>query len=94
MAGITVLITQAAGKQSFEAVAVGLSLPVVTGRTVAEVKDNLLTALQRHIAWTCEVGTPERADGRVADAGEIARRCAWVQQGRGTVIEIPEYLLS
>lgn len=94
MGGITVLITQPDGQGPFEAVAVGLPLPVVTGRTLAEVKDTVLTALLHHIDQAREAGRPEPAEGRTIDATDLARRKAWVKAGRGTVLEIPEYLLS
>ncbi len=95
MRNFTVLITPGNDHRYYEAVAVDLPLPVITGRSLEEVRDNLLTAIQRHIDWACEAGkAPEAPGADRLDEVAIARRAARVRQGQGLKLEIPECLVT
>lgn len=100
MRHFTALITRTSNPASFEAFCMDLPLPVITGRSLAEVQDNLLTAMQRHIDLTCELASaaeaPLHTGSRVsaqqrtlATSVENARR-----SGQALLLEIPEYLLT
>lgn len=97
MRHFTALITQSGGggQGPFEAVTLDLPLPVVTGRSLAEVENNLLTALQHHIDLTCETEAAPSGESRPRpDRQALASRVARVREGRGLILEIPEYLLT
>ncbi|MDI6871643.1 MAG: hypothetical protein QME79_09860 [Bacillota bacterium] len=95
MRNFTVLITPGSDQRSYEAVTVDLPLPVITGRSLAEVQDNLLTAIQRHIDWACEAeAIPDTAGKGRPDQAAIALRADRVQRGQGLRLEIPEYLFT
>jgi predicted RNase H-like HicB family nuclease len=94
---LTAIITHERPSGPYEAVAVDLPLPVVTGRSLAEVQDNLLTAIQRHIDEACEEDTvrPD-APGRPGcpDAATIAVKASDAREGRGLILEIPMELVT
>lgn len=91
MRHFTAIITQTDGPAPFEAVTVDLPLPVITGRSLSEVQDNLLTAIQRHIDQTCEARLPGDAP-QLNEALQVEREQRLKKSG--LVIEIPEYLLT
>lgn len=96
MRHITAVITHRDGPAPYEALILDLPLPVITGRTFAEVQDNLLTALQHHVDLACEAESTPAGDHPVQrpDERQIAQRVARVRKGSGTVLQIPEYLIA
>lgn len=97
MQHLTAIITHEQPSGHYEALALDLPLPVITGRSLSEVRDNLLTALQRHIDAACEeeagaAASPSRTSR--PSAATIALKTAIARRGDGLILEIPVELLT
>ncbi|MGE5509167.1 MAG: hypothetical protein ACM3RP_11875 [Chitinophagales bacterium] len=100
MRHFTAMLTRAADQKAYQAVSLDLPLPAVTGRSLTEVQDNLLTAMQRHIDLTCELACEARGDHHptASSSGVLSGgKPPAADPAKGgclLLLEIPEYLLT